>query len=370
MADTILVVEHDAGVAGDIETALRALGYETSRASSGVEALASVAASRPRLVLMATELPGGMDGVEAARVLREQHGLLVVYLASHLDEVTLARAKETQPGAYLLKPFDGRALRASVEVALLRSDLEQRLAASERLADVGSMTKSMANALNNPLASVSANVTFAVENLTSLRDSFSSDGPGVVRPSERARAIGVIDELCAVLDEALRGADRLRAVIEELKRVAGAGAAGRPSGARHDDDDSRTVPPPPDGTVRRGRVLVVDDEPFVARSVERVLRGQHDVTVETDSRAALARLRAGETFDVILCDLMMPELTGMDLFETVAAERPEVARRMVFITGGATTERAEAFVSASAREVMTKPFNVGELRALIADYVK
>ena len=79
-------------------------------------------------------------------------------------------------------------------------------------------------------------------------------------------------------------------------------------------------PPPPARQARRGRVLVVDDDPTIGNTVARVLRA-HEVVLLSSPRAALARIEAGERFDVVLCDLMMPELTGMELHERIARVR-------------------------------------------------
>ncbi len=123
-------------------------------------------------------------------------------------------------------------------------------------------------------------------------------------------------------------------------------------------------------SVRRGKVLVVDDEASVANTVARVLRSAHDVVVETDARAALARLTAGETFDVIFCDLMMPNMTGMDLYDGVAALSLDLARRMVFLTGGAFSPRATQFLDSVANLTADKPFSPERLRTIAKDYVR
>ena len=92
---------------------------------------------------------------------------------------------------------------------------------------------------------------------------------------------------------------------------------------------------------RRGRVLIVDDEVVFANSLRRMLSREHDVTVANSGRAALELLRAGERFDVILCDLMMPEITGMDVHAQLLQLSPEQADRMIFMTGGAFTPAAQ-----------------------------
>ncbi len=68
------------------------------------------------------------------------------------------------------------------------------------------------------------------------------------------------------------------------------------------------------GAIRRGRILIVDDEPLVANVIRRVLAKEHDVVTAIVAREALAMCAAGEKFDLILCDLMMPVMTGMELY--------------------------------------------------------
>jgi CheY-like chemotaxis protein len=111
------------------------------------------------------------------------------------------------------------------------------------------------------------------------------------------------------------------------------------------------------------RVLVVDDEPMVGRMVERALGQVHQVTSTTSAQEALDRIVAGERFDVILCDLMMPVMSGMDLYEKVRAAAPDQAERMVFLSGGAFTPRARAFLE--RRPSLDKPFDLRALEAAI-----
>jgi PAS domain S-box-containing protein len=637
MADVILVVEDEAIIADDIQATLQTLGYEVpTPVSSGADALAAAAASRPRLVLMDVKLQGPMDGIEAARLLRERHGVPVVYLTSHSDEATLARAKETNPYGYLLKPFNDRELRTAIEVALHKHDIEtrlaerehwfattlqsigdaviatdpaervtfmnrpaealtgwsaaeargqpasavlrlvdeqgaaldralslalregtapgrpaasalldrrgrrvavdervapiidahgrllggvvvlrdvterqrveQRLAMSERLASIGTMAAGMAHEINNPLTAVTANVALAGESAAAMRATLPpGDGP----------AVAALDDLRAALVDAERGAERVRRTVEDLKRFArvedasrravvalpdvldaavqlaenqlrhnarvvraygavpqveanegqlmqvflnllvnGAQAVGDGRAGDNEvriatrtdaagravvevSDTGRGLAPadlprvfdpvfttqtvgtgmglglalchnlvtslggeiavesqvgrgttfrvtlPPAGRprpttptpsaeppARRGRIMVIDDEAAIARSIERILRAQHDVAVESDPRVALARLLAGERFDLIFCDLMMPDLSGMDLYDALAAARPEAAARVVFLSGGAFSPRARAFLDAATNPCLAKPFSVSTLRAVAADYVK
>ena len=118
------------------------------------------------------------------------------------------------------------------------------------------------------------------------------------------------------------------------------------------------------------RVLIVDDDVSVLTTLRRVLAREYDVTAESDPLAALALLRAGREFDVIFCDLMMPHVTGRELHETMLAERPELASRFVFVTGGATTTAARIFLSQQSNEVIEKPFRLADVLAVARRVVK
>ena len=115
----------------------------------------------------------------------------------------------------------------------------------------------------------------------------------------------------------------------------------------------RSLPAPRSGKLR---VLVIDDEPKVGVSLRRMLR-DWDVEVIEDGRAALALLTRDRAFDAVLCDLMMPQLTGMDLYASIQERDPALAKRFVFMTGGAFTERARAFVAEVPNVTLEKPFD-------------
>lgn len=118
-------------------------------------------------------------------------------------------------------------------------------------------------------------------------------------------------------------------------------------------------------TARRGRILIVDDDPMVLKMLQRVLSAEHDAIAVGGGDAALARIVGGECFDVILCDLMMPQMTGMDLHAELMGVSAEHADRMVFLTGGAFTDGARAFLDVVPNEKIEKPFDLMRLRALI-----
>jgi PAS domain S-box-containing protein len=123
-------------------------------------------------------------------------------------------------------------------------------------------------------------------------------------------------------------------------------------------------------SARRGRILVVDDESSIRAVARRMLESEYDVTLADSGAQAIALLEGGARFDLILCDLMMPNVTGMELHEMVLALAPAQAGRMVFMTGGAFTERASAFLDAATNELITKPLpKAADLRALARRYV-
>lgn len=120
---------------------------------------------------------------------------------------------------------------------------------------------------------------------------------------------------------------------------------------------------------RRGRVLVVDDERAVAESLHFALRDEHDVDVATSGQAARAVLDAGTDYDVVLCDLVMPVESGMDLHAYAQEHHPQIAERFVFMTGGAFTQRAARFLAEVRSPRIDKPFDLEPLRALIEGMV-
>jgi len=124
--------------------------------------------------------------------------------------------------------------------------------------------------------------------------------------------------------------------------------------------------PAPVTAVRRARVLVVDDEPLVCRAVQRILSPPHDVRTRASGQGALATLEAEDGFDLVLCDLMMPDLSGMDLHARVLERRPELAERFVFLTGGAFTAGAREFLARVPNRCVEKPFEPAALRELVA----
>lgn len=120
----------------------------------------------------------------------------------------------------------------------------------------------------------------------------------------------------------------------------------------------RLPTPPP---ARRAVLAVIDDEPLVARALSRLLSQDHEVIVFESAREAIRWFEEGAHCDVVICDLMMPEITGMELEAWLRANRPSLAERTIFLTGGAFTPAAIEFVGRPERRCLDKPVDLARL---------
>jgi signal transduction histidine kinase len=507
----IMVVEDESIVAKDLELTLTRLGYIVpATASSAADALSKASKHRPDLVLMDIHLQGEIDGIAVARRLRSEMNIPVIYLTAYADDDTVARARETEPFGYLLKPFNERELRSMLEVAIYKHDAESRLRHSDRMASIGTMAAGVAHEINNPLAYLIANLDFAAKAVADVTASLAA------APRERDDEDPLVDRLrgaSTAIDDARSGADRVRKIVADLSRFARAKEThrepidlwdalesairltshhlqhhavivrdpgrtprvlattqgleqvfinllvnasqampeGRPQANRihvktRTDDDGRavveiadtgagisaevkerifdpffttrpaglgtglglsichriiadfggsiavestvgqgtrlriTLPAAPveeppialaaprrESSTPRGQLLIVDDDAKMLAMLDRVLGSRHDVTLAHDGAEALAVIASGRRFDLVLCDLMMPRMNGMDLFERVQEIAPEQASGFVFLCGGAVTQRATEFLDAHAGQRFDKPFQLHELEAMIAE---
>jgi CheY-like chemotaxis protein/anti-sigma regulatory factor (Ser/Thr protein kinase) len=126
---------------------------------------------------------------------------------------------------------------------------------------------------------------------------------------------------------------------------------------------------PSSGKVRaaspRKRMLLVEDEAFVREALVQALSEHAEVVALGDAREALERIGAREDFDLVLCDLMMPVMTGMDLYVEIVRSAPQLAKRVVFMTGGAFTAAARAFLDGVSNPCLEKPLDMDRLRNLL-----
>jgi signal transduction histidine kinase/ActR/RegA family two-component response regulator len=140
-----------------------------------------------------------------------------------------------------------------------------------------------------------------------------------------------------------------------------------PASSAKDATQLRQTPAP--APARRVRILVVDDEINILKAVRRTLSGEHDVTTASSAREAMERIVNGERFEIVLCDLMMPEVTGMEFHGELLGRAPEQAKCVIFLTGGAFTPAARAYLAKAGNTTIDKPFDARNLRALINERV-
>jgi DNA-binding NtrC family response regulator len=114
-------------------------------------------------------------------------------------------------------------------------------------------------------------------------------------------------------------------------------------------------------------VLVVDDEQMLGRVIERFLRSDYEVISVTSAKDALAQLEERDDIACILCDLMMPEMTGMDFYGEIETQHPDYTSRVAFLSGGTFTPEASEFISNGGHVVVEKPFRPERLREVVGD---
>jgi CheY-like chemotaxis protein len=200
----------------------------------------------------------------------------------------------------------------------------------------------VAHEINNSLAYAMGNLSFAIESLEDLES--------------RNEQLTVV---LLALRDALEGTERVRQTIRDLKAL-----------PRSDDhhpraDDAQARGGSEAQTVRRARVLVIDDEPQMGTAIARILAPLHEVTTVHSARDASARLLGGESFDVILCDVMMPQMSGVDLYRELVESAPDVAGRIVFMTGGPYSLQGVAFLESVPNVQLEKPFSPAMLREIV-----
>jgi PAS domain S-box-containing protein len=125
------------------------------------------------------------------------------------------------------------------------------------------------------------------------------------------------------------------------------------------------APPPAPPPLPRRRVLVVDDEPLIGAALRRALDREHDVTLVASARAGLDLVRRRQHFDAVVCDILMPEMGGPEFHRELQALDPALARHTLFLTAGAFTAAARAFLELPDVTWLEKPFELDGLRSAL-----
>jgi CheY-like chemotaxis protein len=134
------------------------------------------------------------------------------------------------------------------------------------------------------------------------------------------------------------------------------------------DGERDLATPRPTPTTRDGdrpRVLFVDDETALGNAVRAALEDELEIDVVGSGKDALARLDGGDRYGAIVCDVMMPEVSGMDVYDAVSARRPELLPSFVFVTGAAFSATAREFLERVPNTKLEKPFDMQALRDAI-----
>jgi CheY-like chemotaxis protein len=228
------------------------------------------------------------------------------------------------------------------------------------------LTERVTHEIDNP-------ATYITANLTALNESLAKLAWDLRHQPELANRL---DELDQMVRDSLSGMARIRTITRDLRTAVllerpadserwsestlappvRGGATERPS-----PSTSQTLPrvaPRPSGAARgaagRLRLLLIDDEPLVLRALRRML-SEHAVVIANGGNEALEKLAGRSDYDLILCDLMMPEMDGTEVHEAIKRRFPQLLDRLVFFTGGALTSRTRAFIEQSHQPLVHKP---------------
>jgi CheY-like chemotaxis protein len=259
-------------------------------------------------------------------------------------------------------PLDSADLRARVRLLVRLRRLHATRAA------VGAPSAAALMRLNNPLSYVLANISLVRERVDELKTALSDAAARDATCAELVYALE-LSEVREALADACTGAERVRQIVVDLKTL-----------SRVDEDRRERVVILPAAPLRpvvsrallpsqksaRGRILVIDDEAAIAAALRRMLGRQHEVHTTTSAADALTRLEH-DRFDVVFCDLMMPTMSGMDLYESLSERESPMRDRFVFMTGGAFSPRAREFLERVPNEKLEKPFEPARLRKLVRD---
>ncbi len=242
--------------------------------------------------------------------------------------------------------FDNRPTRILIARDITeRRQLESRLILADRMVSMGTLAAAAAHELDQPLASMMGHVNRMTEELTVA---------GFL-PAERVAA------LREMMGDVAEDCERIRHIVRDVK-----------ASARGDDDRQQPAEPRtplmPAPARRRGRVLVIDDDVGIGKALRRALRREHDVVVFQRAREALELLGRGEPFDVIFCDVMMPEISGIDFFQEIRRRLPKLAGRTVFLTGGGGFTN-ETLADLRSTRLIEKPFDINLVRAVVREHI-
>ncbi|HEY6880220.1 MAG TPA: ATP-binding protein, partial [Polyangiales bacterium] len=194
------------------------------------------------------------------------------------------------------------------------------------------------------------------ENLTKIFDPFFTTKP---RGIGTGLGLSICHEIIASMRGTLTAENRKERGAQFVVEIPALSAYQNAHAHAQAQRKQKTSRPP----TRSASILIIDDETLAAKALGRMLR-DHKVEIADHAPTGLA-LALSKPYDMIFCDLMMPELSGMAVHAAIAREKPEVAARMVFITGGTFTEEARNFASNHGARCLFKPFDSALVKAAV-----
>jgi len=297
------------------------------------------------------------------------------------DLKTFSRADETQPG-----PVDVRAVLDSC-INMAAAELRHRAKIIREYADVPPVEASesrLAQVFLNLLVNAAQALDLSRATANEIRVSTTTTGAGDVQVEVRDNGPGIRPDLRArIFDPFVTtkpiGEGTGLGLFISREIVTGLGGSIDVASEPGQGTCMRVVLPGTTKTVGssnpprrisvpgapRRRVLVIDDEDSIGLSLRRALGDEMSVVIATGGREALALLEADREFDVILCDVVMPDMDGVAVYRAVQERVPELGPRFVFMSGGALTADARAFVAEMHGRFIEKPFAVDDLRELL-----
>jgi signal transduction histidine kinase len=153
----------------------------------------------------------------------------------------------------------------------------------------------------------------------------------------------------------------------EVESRSGAGTTFRVRLPAHESAALSSLPPRAEAhSLPASRILVIDDEPALCAVIRRLLHHEHEIVGFVDASAALDHLRRDNAFDLVICDIMMPNMSGIEFFGQLKKAEPQLAKRTLFMTGGAFTLPTRQFLGTVPNQLLEKPFETNALHAAIA----
>lgn len=312
------------------------------------------------------------DGIVLARESAQRIAAIVGALRA------LSRPEAPEPG-----PVDvGRAVDAALAVAAGSFAGRVRFARAGDevpavLADDARLGQVLLNLLTNAAQAIAADRSDGAVQVTTGRD-----GSGRVAIEVRDNGSGIPPEhLPHVFDPFFTtkardagtglGLSICRRIVEALgghltvESALGSGSAFRVVLPTAPVTASETTAPTP--RIDRRRLLIVDDESNLVVALTALLDGDYEVRAATSALEAAASVRAGARYDVILCDLMMNGMDGAEFHATLTRLAPELASRIVFMTGGAFTPDARAFLDRVPNPCLSKPIDLASLQRVLRE---